>query len=144
MKATRKQIIETARQYVGTPFQHMGRTARGLDCVGLIVRVAQDLGLSDYDLRAYHAQPKANVFSKAWRDCPDIRRVANLKDAQPGDILTMALPSYPCHVVLLAEQGRIIHALAQRGQVCEHRLNQTWWKRCRECYAFLEVDEWLN
>ena len=133
---TRKQIIKTARQYVGTPFQHLGRTERGLDCVGLIVRVAHDLGLSTFDFDAYSREPDARVFSDVLRGCKDIRRVVPLDAAQPGDIVTIALPSYPCHLAFLSEDSYLIHAFRGYDKVCEHGLNASWKRRIRECYSF--------
>lgn len=129
-------IVQTARKYTGVSFQHLGRTTRGLDCVGLIVRVANDLDLSSYDYKAYTQEPNFNQFRKAFRECPDIERIAK-KEMRAGDIVLIALPSFPCHAGILTERG-IIHALAARGRVCEHRLSVDWKRRIREVYRFVE------
>ena len=52
--ATRDRIIQTALDYLDTPYHHQGRVKGvGVDCAGLVICVARDLGLSDYDLDGY-------------------------------------------------------------------------------------------
>ena len=142
---TRNEIIECAHGYIGTPFRHQGRSRiGGLDCVGLIVRISQDLKLSNYDFNTYSAEPNPNQFMEVARGCPDIERI-NLWLRRPGDFLTISLPSYPCHVAIISYQApteeRIIHALASVGAVTEHRLDDFWLSRARECYRFRGVED---
>ena len=57
-------IVDQARGYLGTPFLHQGRTRHGLDCVGLVIRVAHDLGLSDYDIDHYARAPSGRMMAR--------------------------------------------------------------------------------
>ena len=43
---TGEQIAEAARKYIGSPIVEGGRSQDGLDCVGLMLCTARDLGLS--------------------------------------------------------------------------------------------------
>ena len=131
-------IISQARKYVGTPFHHQGRSKRGLDCVGLIARVAKDLGLSEYDFLQYDRIPNPLLFMSILRSCPDWDRVP-LQEMREGDVLIFKLSSYPCHLAFLATEGRIIHALSLRGRVCEHRLSSDWRRKIRDCFRFKGV-----
>lgn len=47
--ATRAQIVEEARSYLGTKWLHQGRTRDGVDCAGLVACVGNALGLIAYD-----------------------------------------------------------------------------------------------
>jgi len=141
---TQNAIADQARLYIGTPFRHQGRSRiGGLDCVGLLVRIAKDLKLSEYDFSIYSAEPNPAQFMEIARACPDIERV-NLKDRKIGDFLTISLPKYPCHVAIISFQStseeRMIHAWAGAGAVTEHRLDEFWFSRVRECYRFKGVE----
>jgi cell wall-associated NlpC family hydrolase len=58
----RTDIVAAARTYLGVPWRHQGRTRAGLDCAGLIVMVARDLALSDYDSTAYGRRAQGHAF----------------------------------------------------------------------------------
>jgi len=131
--ATNDQVIETARRYVGVPFIHQGRTDRGLDCIGLIVRVAHDLELSAADFRRYGREPDGRTFQDELKKHLD-RRLDGQFDG--GDILSFALPGYPCHVGIYTNDGTIIHALSRRGKVVEHKLSQDWRRKIRGVYRY--------
>ena len=136
----RIDVINQARKYLGVPFIHLGRTSNGLDCIGLVVKVAKDLELSEFDLDRYSRSPNLKLFIETWRSCPDITR-KKMKDRLPGDILTISLPYYPCHVGFLSENNTIIHALSSREQVCEHRINKEWLSKLRECFSFNNIED---
>jgi cell wall-associated NlpC family hydrolase len=50
---TGAMVAEAARQYVGSPIVERGRSREGLDCVGLVVCTARDLGLRFPDFQGY-------------------------------------------------------------------------------------------
>jgi len=131
-------VITQARKYVGTPFLHQGRTDKGLDCVGLIARVAKDLNLSNYDFLQYNQIPNPILFMSILRSCPDWDRIS-IQEITVGDVLVLKLSEYPCHLAFLATESRIIHALSLRGRVCEHRLSSDWRRKIRDCFRFKGV-----
>jgi cell wall-associated NlpC family hydrolase len=131
------RIVQQAREYIGVPFLHQGRSKRGVDCVGLVVRVAQDLGLSRYDFTEYGMDPNLSQFMRVLRACPDWERIP-ITDRQSGDVLVLAL-NVPCHVAIYTGSG-VIHAMSLRGKVCEHRLTSDWKRKVRECYRFKGVE----
>lgn len=57
-----KGFHEYAHRYVGVRFHHRGRTARGLDCVGLVIRCAMDCGYDRYEEFAYGHEPRDSVL----------------------------------------------------------------------------------
>lgn len=57
---TRADVVAEARTWIGTPYIHQHRAKRhGVDCVGLVVGVARDLGLvaPDFDITGYGPTP---------------------------------------------------------------------------------------
>lgn len=131
---TRNDIISKAREYLGTPFRHQGRSRTGLDCIGLIVRVAHDLELSKEDFLQYDRRP--NNFQLQFYLGQHLEKRSNPKDILPGDIILFSLPSYPCHVAFYSDTDTIIHSLANRKKVVEHRLDEEWKSRIRGVYYF--------
>jgi hypothetical protein len=57
---TRAQVATQARAWIGTPFAHQHRARGvGVDCVGLVIGVARELGLvpSCFDVTGYGSVP---------------------------------------------------------------------------------------
>lgn len=63
----KEQIIAKAREFIGTPYLHQGRVkGAGIDCCGLVIQVAKELGLSDYDLTGYSRYADGVDFLKEF------------------------------------------------------------------------------
>ncbi len=129
-------ILARARRLLGTPFRHQGRVpGRGLDCVGLALVVARELGLSAYDWTGYPRLPQPRLlFAHAVR--AGFRRKP-VERAAGGDLLVMRFHDDPCHVAIATEGAcGVIHACARRGRVVEHRLDRRWRARIVDCFVF--------
>jgi NlpC/P60 family putative phage cell wall peptidase len=132
---TRADVIAEARRWMGTPFQHQGRTrGLGCDCRGLVGGVAVALGLvpptwwADFDQRfgGYPTQPPPGMMARA---CDAF--MVPTDDPQPGDVVIIAFASDPQHMGILADYAHgglsLIHAIAYGSAgVREHRLSPTW------------------
>lgn len=108
-KCTRQQLLETARQYLGVRFRHQGRDPRtGIDCTGLLVVVAEDLGFENLSDRTdYRRQPKSDEIRETLLLNCDPVPVAEMRD---GDFFFMRLGGIkPRHVGIKDGDG-IIHA----------------------------------
>ncbi|MET0156123.1 MAG: NlpC/P60 family protein [Rickettsiales bacterium] len=132
-------IVEKAREWIGVPFLHAGRTKKGVDCVGLIVGVARELRLGDKngeplerrDEKGYGRSGRAQrlVFALSDALC-----AVSEKEAKPGDVALFRIGAHAQHVGFLStlEEGgasTVIHALENVGKVAEHRLCDSWRKR---------------
>lgn len=148
---TRAEIISTARSYVGTPFQDKGRRAgQGMDCVGLVLCVAHDLNAVDKNgtpftrtmYNDYSGQPSGNYVHLTCIKHLDVKAVTNMK---PGDVVTMALPSAPCHVGFVGDSPdgmTIIHAYNGGGKKCmEHVISPEWKRRIVGCFGVPGVED---
>ena len=119
----RPAIVAAARSWLGTPFHHQGRVKGvGVDCAGLILGVAAELGIVLGDLKGYGRQPDGEeLLLTCRRQGHEIAPRAAL----PGDVYLIALQGRPQHLAFATDRG-IIHALAQQRRVVEHRLDLYW------------------
>lgn len=121
--ATNLDVVRVARGYIGTPFHHQGRApGHGLDCVGVYVCVARELGLDHYPLEVYPAMPQVDFVTGRFD-----QHHAKVELPVLGDIgLFATMPGFPdlgTHLAILSERG-IIHADG-RGRV--HSTLETSW-----------------
>jgi hypothetical protein len=142
--ATRADIIKQARHYLKTPFQHQARVRGvGMDCVGLILSIGEDLKLLDStgvairrnDYLSYSAQPSDSFVQE------EMKRRLILKpwqSMQPGDAVTMKLPFHPCHAGIISENSGMLYIVHAFGgikyEVTEHIIDEQW--RHRICCVF--------
>lgn len=128
-------IIREARGWIGTPFHHQGRAkGRGVDCAGLIVGVAQALGLSSFDYKGYSREPLGGMLQKILDDHLD-----RVEDMQPGDVLLMKFLHEPQHLGFCAGET-VIHSYEAVGKCIEHRLDERWLGRIVAVYRFRGID----
>jgi cell wall-associated NlpC family hydrolase len=129
----RSDIVAAARRYLGVRWVHQGRTRHGLDCLGLVVTVARDLGLPVQDITDYGRLPDtARLRSELMRQLVRQDGLA----MRGGDVLWMRFESNPIHVALATDEHTIIHAYAQRRAVVEHRLDAEWRSRVNMVLSF--------
>jgi len=145
MSARRQQIIEEARTWLDTRFQHQGRRkGMAVDCAGLIIGVAHEIGLlSGFDLRDYSMNPDG-VTMKATLEAQMMP--IKYRDLRPGDVIHLAFEKLPQHVAIITsvKPFYIIHADSQAaggGRVVENRLDSVWLGRLRGCYRFHGVTD---
>lgn len=135
-------IVEAARGYLGTPWLHQGRTRLGVDCAGLVIVVARDLELSNYDTIDYQRRTTGQEFLRHFQ--ANMRRLP-IQDARPGDVMLFRDKQYPCHSTILGEKDgctTIIHAHALRRKVVEDYLHQGDWQQRRvAAFRFHGIEE---
>jgi cell wall-associated NlpC family hydrolase len=132
----RYEVVATAREYLGVRWQHQGRTLNGVDCAGLVICVANRLGLSEFDTRNYVRQPDPAEMRKTLEEHMD--RVSG--EWQVGDVLWTRVQREPQHLVIVTDLG-IIHASVQHRCVVEHVLDHLWRSRVVAAYSFRGVTE---
>lgn len=121
---------QIAMSMIGVPFLHMGRSERGVDCIGLLMLTAWAQGWEAIDNPHYGREPSR---SNASFNLADYLR-ANLGDAvtrpmQPNDVLLMRFQPHfaPSHLALVAPhsiagQLGVVHTYGEIGRVAFHRL----------------------
>lgn len=141
-------IALAARGWVGTRFTHQGRMKKtethkgGVDCLGLLVGVAEELELrvlsaefgevplSRFDSRDYGHNPECYRLRDVLAA---VMEVVPFSEMQPGDIVLMRLETMPQHVGIISDYAGgglgLIHAYAAARKVVEHRLDEVWRER---------------
>ena len=134
---TPETIKTTARKYIGTPFHQQGRIIGvGIDCIGLIISVANDLNISSkngnsitsYDTHIYNVEkPNASLLIST------LDKHFIQKDGKPsdGDIIAFIRPDMHVHIGIATGEDKFIHSCMIRGSVIEERIinnNYKLWK----------------
>jgi cell wall-associated NlpC family hydrolase len=133
---TRQDVINTAREYMGTPFHHQARVKGvGIDCAGLLICVARDLGLQHYDVQGYSRVPSGSDFERHLDANLDV-----ISEIEDGCVLLMTFDIDPQHVALATSTNSIIHATFECRKVVEHDLNDKWRSSIRKIYRFRGLD----
>ncbi len=132
-------LVQSARKYIGTPFRHRGRSSRALDCAGLIIQSAADIGVHFQDVKHYGREPfNDGLVNAATANLGRPIATGPLPASQlkPGDILLVKFDTQPHHIALVADHPlgglSMIHAnadVSQKGRVVEHRLDEMWLRR---------------
>lgn len=145
---TGEDIALAARGWVGTPFRHQGRGPGGIDCIGLVARVARDLALVDGDVidaierrhSGYGTEPSGG---RLQRLLDDYMLPVAPADRQIGDVALMRFVREPQHVAILDRDGGrwlIIHAYQRVGACVRHGLDRAWAARIVRLYRFRGID----
>ena len=88
-------IVETARSFCGVKYAHQGRNRKvGLDCGGLILVVARELGLTELEELGYSSFPENGRFEQLLNENADNLNIESVYphsftggEFQAGDIL---------------------------------------------------------
>jgi len=132
----RAQVVAAARKWIGIPFAHIGRNEHAVDCAGLVIAIAHELRLSDFDMRSYNQTPDGVTM----RALCDQHMVPKDGDPEPGDVLLMRFKRNPQHLAIVGDypvpgQVSIIHAHRGAMKCVEHILNQEWRERIVRVYT---------
>ena len=136
---TGADVVAAARIYVGTRYVHQGRSAEGVDCIGLPVLVRVDLGLPALDVQGY---ARASTDTEMLDFCREHMLEVASDEIQPGDILVQ-MNGMVRHMAIVADYLygglSIVHAWLPRRKVVECRLDDEFMKTVRGCFRFKEI-----
>lgn len=119
----REDIVAAARGWIGTPFHHQGRLKGvGVDCVGVVIGVARELGISDFDTTGYARRPDSRELEKLARA---LMIEVPARKALPGDVLLLEIDGQPQHLAFVTDIG-MLHAYAPLRRVVEHVRDDGW------------------
>ena len=133
------EIVARANEYVGAPYKHQGRDMKlGIDCAGLLICVARDLKISQFNTADYAKRPDARTFRRHMiaAGCRSVPKYKN------GDILRMASANHPVHSGIYERDENgvewVIHAWAVARKVVRQHLTPEVKKDIREAMRFPE------
>lgn len=133
-RTNRTDAVAAARAKVGAGFRHQARGPDAYDCVGVVIAVANELGLSDFDIRTYTRQPNPAQMRALLEEHLDYVR---WDDVLPGDVLWFRAPE-PQHlgIVTQREPMMMVHAFARTERVVETSVDRFWRDRLVACFRY--------
>lgn len=133
----RAQFIAQARKLLGVRFRHMGRSARGVDCAGMLLVAMLAAGRPIADSAAYGREPHDQILRGMLVENLG-EPIADKRDLRVGDVPLMVFDGEPSHCALIGDYLygglSVIHAYATVRKVVEHRLDDTWRDRIVEVW----------
>ncbi len=150
-KITQQQIITQARTWIGTKYHHQGRLkkssrgAGGVDCIGLVIGIIDELGIQDGDGNSLVAADETNYSmhpenGRLVKSIQQHLREVPRNEMQVGDVLLFKTFKDPQHVGLLSEYSSggtgLIHCNSSAGKVVEQPLAEAWKRMLTHVYRF--------
>ena len=127
LSTTRKidRVIDEARTYIGTPYKWGGNDNKGIDCLGLLVRSFESIGLK---------------IPRTTSQQIDLGKKVSLKKSKKGDLVFFAFGKSKrkvTHVGILSKLKNsadinFIHASSSRGVVETQLIKDYYLKRIRK------------
>lgn len=123
-----------AREWLGVPFRHQGRSRNGIDCVGLCVLSLRACGFPVDDVMDYPRDPDGRLLAGLRERLGD-----PVSGYGVGDIVVAAFPKRERHIAILGDYVHgglsIIHAWSGGpGRVVEVGFDNRWQARVRGVY----------
>lgn len=124
---TGEDVVLEARKFLGVPWKHQGRDERGVDCAGLVLKVAHGLGLSTFDTADYLRTSSDQTMLRLCRD-----HLIEVSLFKTGDIPVIKYDNSR-HIGFFGDYPggslSLIHAYSRRPRkVVEHRFTDDWMK----------------
>src|SRR3546814_8522820 len=94
MTSRKEDFGNAAKSWVGVPYKDKGRNRFGIDCIGLVIKAAHEVGWTDYDTLNYPKRPNPHDFLRGLND--QLIRITK-REAGHGDVAVFAEPRHPCH-----------------------------------------------
>ena len=120
---TGADVVAAARGHLETKWAHQGRLpGAALDCAGLVIVVARQLGLvaPDFDVNGYSRTPDGTMLR--WCD----ETMQRMETLELGAVLTLATAQEPQHMGIVGDYRHggwsVIHAASNARRVIETRL----------------------
>jgi len=130
-------IVHEAQSWEGTPFQHQARGPKGpsgaVDCVGLLVCVAEAVGLVAHDFRAYsRTETLEHLEAHLAKSCARVE----LERMSAGDVLAFRIGGQG-HVGILMPDGGMIHGDRTKKKVARVTDLSPWRSRIASVWTYL-------
>lgn len=135
---TRAEFIAQTLTWLKTPYHHQARLKGvGVDCIGLLVGVADELGIdtSNVPINYTRAPDPAQLFAALH----ETGHVAPAAVSAPGDIVLFRIGRQPTHFGLLTDYG-FVHADHHFG-VVEVPFDGKWRSRAMSYFKITHLED---
>ncbi|HEX8774900.1 MAG TPA: hypothetical protein VF735_15105 [Pyrinomonadaceae bacterium] len=156
---TREQIIEEAKTWIGTPFEHQGMLkGLGSDCEGFLEGVLRHCGIDRITgiVRNYKRREDGSLMQELLLASTDLiagrdgMQLADMSLALPADIIAFCDEDLrditrPRHLGFLSDRRAsdgVVHVIhcSERG-VQRHRMDLKWRMRVHSIWKIRELDD---
>jgi cell wall-associated NlpC family hydrolase len=111
----------------------------GIDCVGLVMKVAEEMGHDiSMDRTDYIRRSTGVDFLEEFKQYMVPK---NKLEMMPGDVLLFRDNAYPYHVAIVGDSvsgPTLIHSHADRRKVIEEYYTEEWKRKAVYCFEFPE------
>lgn len=137
---SRQQIADEARRHLGTFWLHQGRTEGvGLDCLGLVVVTARNLGFDVEDCVDYEMRPDPDRLSRMVR-----KQLVEVAEPKLGSVLLLHFnhrTRTAFHFGIVTGPDSMVHGYAPARKVVEHPLSERWREHVSAIFDFPELTD---
>jgi len=147
MSVTREQFITAVRAFDGVSYRHLGRSEFGVDCLGVLVCAARNLGLipENADWRDYTQNVEDYRLIEEIEASGFLARLPHWTDARAGDVILQKFHSrFPASHILIVTKfdGQYWTALhASRGSKRVEEVRVAHPERCFAAYRMKGVGD---
>lgn len=140
---TAADVVSAARSRLGVRWVHQGRHATGLDCLGLLVSVARQLGCPAPDDAAYGRIPDGEQLLSEMRRWLVAEPVGT--HPRSGHLVLLRVGKNPHHAGIIGDYRyggllSLIHGDSKAGKVSEQRMCSNWAAGIVELYRLPGVE----
>lgn len=142
------RVVAIARTWIGTPFRHQGRVKGvGVDCIGLAVGIARELGREVRDELDYGRTPEAARMMRAMSGhLAPVQVPAGARPGdvlEPGDVVLFNWRGSPTHIGVFTG-GAFVHAYEVEKRVVEMTATRALRRRVVAAWRLPEAPEGVS
>jgi len=133
-----QKVVCAARQMVGTPFRHQGRSGSGCDCAGVVLAAADAINFKYTAAVGYARIPEGSALKNLLDK--QLTRIQK-KEIHIGCVALFRMGRVPQHLGIIADYKggpvlSLIHSNGKLGKVVEHVFAAPWIGRLDQLYTF--------
>lgn len=117
---TGADVITAARGWLNVRYRHQGRTRHGVDCIGLVLVVCRELGLTDVEFRQYPRVARDDTLQQQIA-----RHCTRIEAPEPGCVVLFRWGQHVQHCGIYTGDT-LIHAMVRLKRVREHGYRGLW------------------
>jgi len=132
MPIKRSDLVASAMKFENVPYAEQGRDMKGLDCIGILILLANEYKITDLDFLGYGKDPEHFHLQENLD-----KYLIRLPEGEPllvCDVILMRFLKEPQHVAIVTRTYNggcfVLHALRDYG-ISEHMFDYRWIRQNR-------------
>ncbi len=124
-------------KYLGTPYEYLGSTLKGLDCINLCVLVGKDRGINIPNIN--HSNTNIHSYSGLF-DVKDNINLWEKTTAQKDVLVVFKINGIARHVGYMLDDDQFIHIMQDSRVTVDRVSSFQWEKRVVGFYKYIGSD----